>query len=173
MGSGISSSYSGTEGSSQPYAETYHVVGKMMDDDKKDPNVYDKTTGYFKNPTATTLEDATVGNRIKIAGKDANGPMTYVMDKDGNIIVGKRVNPNDGSNHAPHPTLIGGKDPEVQCAGMLTFEGGKISKVDNQSGHFRPNAQSMDKVNAALQDLCNKNPNLFTKNSVWRKNNGK
>ena len=41
-------------------------------------------------------------------GKKANGTYTYVMDKDGEIIFGKRSNPNDSSIRAPHPTLIGG-----------------------------------------------------------------
>lgn len=173
MGSGSSDIYSGTGGGSQPYAESYHVVGAMRDVDKKDPDIYNSSTGYFKNPTATNLDDAVNGNKVVFNDKNANGTMTYVMDENGNIIFGKRCNPNDGRKRAPHPTLIGGKDPQVQCAGMITFVGGKISKVDNQSGHYRPNVQSMDKVNAALQDLCDKNPNLFTKDSVWRKNNGK
>ena len=173
MGSGFSDIYSGTGGGSQPYAESYHVVGAMRDVDKKDPDIYNSSTGYFKNPTATNLDDAVNGNKVVFNDKNANGTMTYVMDENGNIIFGKRCNPNDGRKRAPHPTLIGGKDPQVQCAGLITFVGGRISKVDNQSGHYRPNVQSMDKVNAALQDLCDKNPNLFTKDSVWRKNNGK
>ncbi len=173
MGSGYSSIYAGTGGGSQPYAESYHVYGSMLSVDKKDPDIYDSNTGYFKNPTATNLEESIDGSRVTFNNKIASGTMTYVLDQDGNIIFGKRCNPNDGRKRAPHPTLIGGKDPEVQCAGMITFKGGKIDSIDNQSGHFRPNIQSMDKVNAALQKLCDKNPSLFTKDSVWRKNSEK
>lgn len=39
----------------------------------------------------------------------------YVMNKQCEIIFGKRVNPNNHLEHSPHPTLIGGKDPQVQC----------------------------------------------------------
>ena len=44
------------------------------------------------------------------------------MDENGNIIFGKRVNPNDSRKRAPHPTLIGGRDPQVQCAGIIEFK---------------------------------------------------
>jgi len=170
MGSGESGQYSGTSGGSQPYSESYHVVGKELSKDKADPDIYDSKSGYYKNPTATTLQDASSGGKFIVDGKVAHGEMTYVMDKDGNIIVGKRCNPNDGRKRSPHPTLIGGKDPQVQCAGMITFKKGKIASINNQSGHYRPNAASMKKVNAELQKLCDKNPNLFSANSEWRKN---
>lgn len=52
---------------------------------------------------------------------------------------------------------------------MITFKNGKIYSVDNQSGHFRPNVQSMSKVESALEKLYESNPNLFHKDSKWRK----
>ncbi|MCQ2502584.1 MAG: hypothetical protein MJ084_02350 [Saccharofermentans sp.] len=168
MGSGYSSIYSGTGGGSQPLADSYQVVAAMRDVDKQDPDIYD-SYGYFKNPTATNIEDAVSDNKVIIDGKVPDGPITYVMDMDGNIIIGKRVNPNDGRKRAPHPTLIGGKDPQVQCAGMITFRKGKILSVDNQSGHYRPNIGSMNKVNDALNKLYDSNPNLFAPGSEWRK----
>lgn len=33
--------------------------------------------------------------------------------KKGNIIFGKRINPNNPQKRAPHPTLIGGVDPKI------------------------------------------------------------
>lgn len=169
MGSGSGGSYSGTGGGSQPYAEKYHVVDKEMRKDKADSDIYDKDTGYFKNPTAVTLDSAISGNRVEFNGNRAEGKMTYVMDENGNIIFGKRSNPNDARKRAPHPTLIGGKDPQVQCAGMIEFRKGRIYAIDNQSGHYRPNAESLKKVDKALQKLYDKNPNLFAKGSKWRK----
>lgn len=168
MGSGSGGSYSGA-GGSQPYAEYYHVVAGELAHDKKDPDIYDPKTGYFKNPTATKLEDAVQGNSVFLDGKKANGQLTYIVDEKGEIIFGKRSNPNDQSKRAPHPTLIGGKDPQVQVAGMITFREGKIYSIDNQSGHYKPNIQSMGKVESALQKLYEQNPNLFHKKSKWRK----
>ena len=46
----------------------------------------------------------------------------------------------------PHPTLIGGFEPKVQGAGIVTIQGEKIIKVDNASGHFRPDSSSLGKV---------------------------
>ncbi len=169
MGSGSSGLYSGSGGGSQPYAELYHIVKEELNKDKKDQDIYNKNSGYFKNPTAINLESAIDGNRFVFQGKSAEGTFTYVMDKQGNIVFGKRANPNDLSKRAPHPTLIGGKNPQVQAAGMITFRKGRILTIDDRSGHFRPNPRSLDKVDAALSKLYNHNPNIFDKNSKWRK----
>lgn len=45
MGSGNSSAYAGTGGGSQPYAEKYDVYGEMLNIDKKDPDIYSKSSG--------------------------------------------------------------------------------------------------------------------------------
>ncbi len=160
----------GTYGSSQPYAETYHVANNMLDMDKKDSDIYNPSTGYFKNPKSSTLDDAINGNTIYLNGKPAHGTFTYVLDESGNIIFGKRFNPNDERKRSPHPTLLGGKDPLVQCAGIITFEKGKIVSVNYRSGHFRPNVKSLDKVNSALDKLYVSNPELFSEKSKWRNN---
>ncbi|MCC3353925.1 hypothetical protein LLE97_05255 [Holdemanella biformis] len=169
MGSGTSGSYSGTKGSSQPYSSTYSVVKSEMDKDKKDPDIYNPKTGYFKNPTALSLEDSISGNNIYVDGHRQGGKITYVLDKNGKIIIGKRFNPNNPNKRAPHPTLIGGKNPKVQCAGIIEFQNGKIYKIDHMSGHFRPNIKSLEKVEKALDNLYKKNPNVFSKKSKWRK----
>ena len=63
----------------------------------------------------------------------------YVIDDADNIIIGGRNNAN-----LPHPTLIGGKNPNVKCAGMIRFKDGRILEISNNSGHFKPS-------NSALQ----------------------
>ena len=60
----------------------------------------------------------------------------------------------------PHPTLIGGKDPQVQMAGILDVRNGKIHGYDNQSGHYKPNKKSMEVADEIFGKL---NPNLFHK----------
>ena len=169
MGSGSSGNYHNTKGGSQALSDTYHVVNPAMKEDKSDPDIYHPTTGYFKNPTAVSLDDAIHGNRVYVNSNKQNGSITYVMDNDGNIIIGTRKNPNDSSKRCPHPTLIGGKDPTVQCAGMIIFTKGRISSVNVDSGHYKPNIGSLTKVKEALQKLCDAKPDLFTKNSEWRK----
>lgn len=168
MGSGNSGNYPGTIGASQPFSDVYHVVGPAIKADKEDPDIYDPDTGYFKNPTAVKLEDAVNNNRIYVDGKKQCGRLTYVMDEEGNIIIGKRFNPNNPSKRSPHPTLIGGKDPIVQCAGMIEFDQGRILSVNTNSGHFKPNRESLTKVKDALQRMCDQNPEIFSPKSEWR-----
>lgn len=141
----------------------------MLTTDKKDSDIYKSNSGYFKNPTATNLENAIDGNRVVFNGKSVEGQFTYVMDTNGNIIFGKRYNPNNSSKRSPHPTLIGGKNPEVQCAVIIKFTKGRILSVDDRSGHFRPNSKSLEKVDSFLDKLYKRNPNLFDKRSKWRK----
>ena len=162
MGSGSSGVY-GNGGGSQPYAPTYHVVPEMLEKDKADANIYNPQTGYFRNPLATTIQDSIVNNHIQMNGHSVNGTYTYVLDNDGNIVFGKRCNINNSRSRAPHPTLIGGKDPTVQSAGMIHFEKGRISWYDNESGHFRPNAKSLEKVDEALEKLRSMYPGIFSK----------
>lgn len=161
MGSGSGGSYS--HGGSQPYAPTYHVVSDMMAKDKQDSNVYNPKTGYFRNPLATTIQDAIVNEKVVMNGRSANGTFTYVMDSNGNIVFAKRYNPNNSHSRAPHPTLIGGKNPEVQCAGMICFKNGRISWFNNDSGHFRPNAKSLNKIDSAMKKLRKQHPKIFGK----------
>lgn len=167
MGSGYSGIYSGH--GSQPYAPTYHVVPSMMKLDKANPDIYDSKTGYFLNPTATNLETAINGDRVVMGGRTVGDKLTYVMDTNGHIIIGKRCNPNNSKGRAPHPTLIGGKNPEIQCAGIIHFHKGRIVSVDTDSGHFRPSSKSLEKVTDVLDKLYAKHPNAFDKNSKWRK----
>ena len=172
MGSGVSGLYHGTDGNSQPYADLYKVDKTMLKIDKKDPDIYDPKTGYFKNPTATNILEVK-DNTIRVDGKTANGPLMYVLDKKDNIIIGERCNPNKQNKKSPHPTLIGGKDPKVQCAGMMTFRNGRIVSYNNNSGHFKPDKLSLEKMKKVLKKLYKKRPELFAKNFGKGKKHGK
>jgi hypothetical protein len=167
MSKGSSYLFSGTNTGSQPYSDTYHVISEELTNDKKDADIYNPQTGYFKNPTATKLEDSINCNHIVFCNHRAEGRMTYVLDINGSIVYGKRCNPNNSSKRSPHPTLVGGENPEVQCAGIIEFRKGRIYSIDNLSGHFRPNQKSMKKVYAVLSELRKKKPNLFDKHFQW------
>lgn len=92
MGSGSSGGYGSGGNGSQPYAPAYHVTSDMLKMDKKDPDIYNPNTGYFKNPTATNLETAIDGNRFVFNGNRAEGTMTYVLDKNGNTEISSLEN---------------------------------------------------------------------------------
>jgi len=77
-----------------------------------------------------------------------NGQYMYVVDTNGNIIIGSRA-----GQHMPHPTLVGGQNPSVQGAGIIDIRGGKIFSIDNASGHFKPDASSLTNVQNAFNQL--------------------
>jgi hypothetical protein len=131
--------------------EPYPVIPEMAESDKTrnwyDPAdktvkpVWTSEGGYTKNPSARKLSDL-VTPKGRIGGGFDNGVYTYVVDKNGDVIVAKRLSEPGGrpgrATGMPHPTLIGGKDPTVLAAGEVEIRGGKIYRIDNQSGHFRP-----------------------------------
>jgi hypothetical protein len=165
MGSGAKGAYSGTRGSSQPYAPTYEVMPDMKELDIK-AGVYDKKTGYTPNPTATELNSAIRNNTVYLEGKKANGNFTYVINEKGQLIFGKRSNPLNLNKRSPHPMLIGGKNPKVQCAGMIDIRNGKIYNINQNSGHYKPNERSMEVVEKILSSLPKQ---VFNRKSKWRK----
>ena len=59
---------------------------------------------------------------------------------------------------APYPTLIGGNNPNIKAAGTIEFRGGKIYKIDNFSGHFKPDPSTMNYVEILFK-------NRFVQNS--------
>lgn len=118
---------------------------------------------YRKNPTATTIDELTINPSGTIKGKKwlqkeqtteelLNGSeYMYVIDENDRLIIGTRAQHTSPSfskpsGKAPHPTLISGADPKVQAAGTIEFRGGKIYKVDNASGHYKPSAESLKKA---------------------------
>jgi hypothetical protein len=110
----------------------------------------------IKNPSGVMKLDQSASSII-------NGEYMYVIDESDNIIIGTRTNGLNFSNpdgKAPHPTLIGGSDPTVKTAGIIEFRGGKIYRVDNVSGHFKPSAQSLQ--NAQPIFFQKFDPNNFT-----------
>jgi hypothetical protein len=107
-----------------------------------------KNGSYIRNPTAQSL-DKLITASGKINSKNMSGNYMYVIDSKGNIIIGTRA-----GQKMPHPTLIGGKNPQVQGAGIVDIRGGQIYSIDNYSGHFKPNASSLE----AMQNAFGKYP---------------
>jgi hypothetical protein len=103
---------------------------------------------YIKNPTAQNINDLVKPNSNYLGGKQMNGQYMYVVDLDGNIIIGTRA-----GQHMPHPTLVGGTNPTVQGARIVDIRGGKLYSVDNGSGHFKPDLSSLKDVEKAFENL--------------------
>lgn len=181
MGSGISGLYSGTYGAahglgeghsagrtvpanmrkSQPYAQSYGVMPDMLEYDKK-RGVYSDSNGYSLNPTVTSAQSS-IHNGILVdkAGNPMDGAYTYAVKEDGELVIGKRNGNGRDGKATPHPTLVGGKNPRVRVAGMVTLSHGRVVKYDTESGHYKPNARSIAAADDAFSQLP---PTAFHKN---------
>lgn len=103
---------------------------------------------YVKNSTAHNINDYISEGSNYLGSKNMNGQYMYVVDMDGNIIIGTR-----GGQRMPHPTLVGGSNPQVQVAGIVEIRGGKIYSINNASGHFKPNVESLGIAEDAFSNL--------------------
>ena len=137
----------------------------------KSPKVWTKERGYIKNPTATKLSSIVKEGTIR--GSFRDGKVMYVVGEAGEIWVGHRK-----KQKMPHPTLIGGMNPQVRAAGMVEISRGKIVAIDNHSGHFQPPRSSLNKAADAFLKLPKtafKNPKMRSvhlkkdQTEYWRK----
>jgi hypothetical protein len=106
---------------------------------------------YKTNPSAAPLKDlVNKDNKIldPMTKKVANGKFMYVVKEDGTLVIGKRAD-----QRMPHPTLVGGANPQVRAAGMVDIRGGRIYSVDNESGHFQPAPASLVEAKKAFDTL--------------------
>ena len=86
--------------------KSYTVDSSMQAKDIENEVLIDGV--YSKNPTAQNICDLIKSDSRYIGSKKMNGKFMYVVDLDGNIIIGTR-----SGLHMPHLTLIGGRDPMV------------------------------------------------------------
>ena len=134
--------------------KTYTVDPSMQAKDIAEKVLVD---GVYKiNPTTQNISELIKPGSNYVGNSRMNGQFMYVVDTDGNIIIGSRA-----GQHMPHPTLIGGPNPTVQGAGIVEIRGGKIYSIDNASGHFKPDSSCMINVQNAFEQLPS---NVFHRN---------
>ena len=132
--------------SSESGEKTYTVDPSMQAKDIEMGVLIDGA--YIKNPTAQNMSDLIKPGSNYVGNSKMNGQFMYVVDTNGNIVIGSRA-----GQHMPHPTLIGGTNPTVQGAGIVEIRGGKIYSIDNASGHFKPDSSCMTSVQNAFGQL--------------------
>ncbi len=99
------------------------------------------------------------------SGKPVNSPYgeaIYVMDEHGNFYV--HENPEVGRIH--HSSLAGGNDPVA--AGHITAEDGKVTDLNEQTGHYGEN-QPIGRSELAKQELGSQGVDVSdTKATPWQ-----
>src|ERR1700754_305165 len=66
------------------------------------------------------------GRPIQLTFPAVSGEVMYVVTTSGNVIIAAR---SGHQKDLPHPTLIGGLDPEAISAGLIYFRDGRIIRV--------------------------------------------
>lgn len=87
----------------------------------------------------TTDESATewLGNKFEHV-------YIYIMDKEGNFYIGRQV-----VNHFHHSSFFGGEP--IAAAGQIRVRNGKLTYIDNQSGHYTPNQELLAQALVSLR----------------------
>ncbi|OAI38714.1 hypothetical protein AYO40_01790 [Planctomycetaceae bacterium SCGC AG-212-D15] len=79
---------------------------------------------------------STTGFEVASPGQPVGKGCAYVVDNGNLILVGRHV-----GEAFHHSSLRGGK--KVKCAGILRAKDGKVTHVDNNSGHYQPSSHHL------------------------------
>jgi hypothetical protein len=106
-----------------------------------------RSTPYSKASRKVNFDDGTACHSIffepdKNKHRIRDGEYIYVIDLQGDLYVREVAS-------GFHPTIT--RDLEIKCAGHIHFKRGKITKIDNKSGHYAPTGENLkDAVNILI-----------------------
>lgn len=137
---------------------TYKVRESWIEPDKNSGIL--KNGAYIKNPTATHIKEFILIQEQLYwpLGSDnesqiVNGSLKFIIDKNGNVIMGLPEPFGKNGLHYFHPTLLGGKNPEVITAGQIDIVNGKTVLINNVSGHFKPYSATKIVIEIAFKNV--------------------
>ncbi len=83
--------------------------------------------------------------------KGEKGCVAYVITLDGKLVTHEHINVNKSEGAYRHSTLAGGRP--VLCAGLIKVVNGKITYIDNNSGHYKPESANLYNAVKKLEGL--------------------
>lgn len=86
--------------------------------------------------------------------KDEKGCVAYVITLDGKLLTHEHINVNKSEWAYRHSTLAGGRP--VLCSGLMKVVNGKITYIDNNSGHYKPESANLYNAVKKLEGLFSK-----------------
>ncbi|MFT4313963.1 MAG: hypothetical protein AB3P11_02455 [Wolbachia pipientis] len=86
--------------------------------------------------------------------KGKKGCVAYVITLDGKLVTHEHINVNEGEWAYRHSTLAGGRP--VLCSGLMKVVNGKITYIDNNSGHYKPESANLYNAVKKLEGLFSK-----------------
>lgn len=86
--------------------------------------------------------------------KGKKGCVAYVITLDGKLLTHEHINVNKSEWAYRHSTLAGGRP--VLCSGLMKVVNGKITYIDNNSGHYKPESANLYNAVKKLEGLFSK-----------------
>uniref|UniRef100_A0AAU7YMV3 Uncharacterized protein n=1 Tax=Wolbachia endosymbiont of Oeneis ivallda TaxID=3171168 RepID=A0AAU7YMV3_9RICK len=86
--------------------------------------------------------------------KGKKGCVAYVITLDGKLVTHEHINVNKSEWAYRHSTLAGGRP--VLCSGLMKVVNGKITYIDNNSGHYKPEPANLYNAVKKLEGLFSK-----------------
>ncbi|WP_353276514.1 hypothetical protein [Wolbachia endosymbiont (group B) of Villa cingulata] len=86
--------------------------------------------------------------------KGKKGCVAYVITLDGKLVTHEHINVNKSEWAYRHSTLAGGRP--VLCSGLMKVVNGKITYIDNNSGHCKPESANLYNAVKKLEGLFSK-----------------
>ncbi|XBS67773.1 hypothetical protein ABLO99_04010 [Wolbachia endosymbiont of Armadillidium arcangelii] len=80
--------------------------------------------------------------------------LAYVITLDGKLVTHEHININESEWAYRHSTLAGGRP--VLCSGLMKVVNGKITYIDNNSGHYKPESANLYNAVKKLEGLFSK-----------------
>lgn len=80
--------------------------------------------------------------------------VAYVITLDGKLVTHEHINVNKSEWAYRHSTLAGGRP--VLCSGLMKITNGKITYIDNNSGHYKPESANLYNAVKKLEGLFSK-----------------
>lgn len=101
----------------------------------------------------TKLGDEVVADTSSYKGKAGDGYGAYALDSLGRLFVSEHISEANAKENQPyflHSSFFSGM--RGRCFGMIKIEQGRITYIDNHSGHYKPQKKHLqDAVSRLLQ----------------------
>ncbi|MGL9758093.1 MAG: hypothetical protein ACR5LA_04480 [Wolbachia sp.] len=99
--------------------------------------------------------------------KEEEGCVAYVVTLDGKLVVHEHIKAEKGVKESYcHSTLVGGK--AILCSGLIKVVNGKITYVDNNSGHYTPTPANLYNVVKRFKNLFSNDAKVVCLSSLSR-----
>ena len=109
-------------------------------------------TDYVGNPTIRSGREALSGNRRlhpELGRPHPGTEVMWILSEQTGLAFGNRP----ANVRRPHPTLIGGVEPQAMSGGTITPRSGRIFEIRDDSGHFQPGRSGIEAALRAFGSL--------------------